>query len=149
MSETNTSRIPNLIAEIKASLHELSGMEPNQMDEQASFLELGFDSLFLSQAVIRFNQKFKLELSFRQLFEDAPTIETLAEYVDGAIPKGLFAPQHVLPLTPKGNLTHQFRARLYRCKMGNQFRCSPSFPKSQRFRKTLPLCSKSSTSSCN
>ncbi len=92
MSQSNTSRIPNLIAEIKASLHELSGMEPDQMDEQASFLELGFDSLFLSQAVIRFNQKFKLELSFRQLFEDAPTIESLAEYVEGAMPEGMFAP---------------------------------------------------------
>ncbi len=92
MTVSNISRIPNLIAEIKASLHELSGMEPAQMDQQASFLELGFDSLFLSQAVIRFNQKFKLELSFRQLFEDAPTIEALAEYVDGAMPEGLFAP---------------------------------------------------------
>ncbi len=104
MLPTNTSRIPNLIAEIKASLHELSGMEPEQMDASASFLELGFDSLFLSQAIIRFNQKFKLDLSFRVLFEDAPTIETLAEYVDELIAEGLFAPifPQVQPLTPKG-----------------------------------------------
>ncbi|MBI1227883.1 MAG: amino acid adenylation domain-containing protein [Bacteroidetes bacterium] len=102
MMETNTSRIPNLIDEIKASLHELSGMEPAQMDGQASFLELGFDSLFLSQAVIRFNQKFKLDLSFRMLFEDTPTIEALAEYVDGVLPEGEFAPVVTLPLTPKG-----------------------------------------------
>ena len=103
MSETNTSRIPNLVAEIKASLHELSGMEPAQMDASASFLELGFDSLFLSQAIIRFNQKFKLDLGFRVLFEDAPTIEALAEYVDGLATEGMFAPQPVSqPMTPKG-----------------------------------------------
>ena len=100
MSETNTSRIPNLIAEIQASLHELSGMETSQMEPSASFLELGFDSLFLSQAIIRFNQKFKLDMGFRVLFEEAPTIEGLAEYVDGLIPEGMFAP--ALPLTPKG-----------------------------------------------
>ncbi len=95
MSETNTSRIPNLIAEIQASLHELSGMETSQMEPSASFLELGFDSLFLSQAIIRFNQKFKLDMGFRVLFEEAPTIEGLAEYVDGLVPEGMFAPQPV------------------------------------------------------
>ncbi len=100
MSETNTSRIPNLIAEIKASLHELSGMEPAQMDASASFLELGFDSLFLSQAIIRFNQKFKLELGFRVLFEEAPTIESLADYVDGLIAEGMFAPAVTQPMNP-------------------------------------------------
>ncbi|MBK8563870.1 MAG: amino acid adenylation domain-containing protein [Saprospiraceae bacterium] len=99
MSELNTSRIPNLIAEIKASLYELSGMEPTQMDASASFLELGFDSLFLSQAIIRFNLKFKLDLGFRVLFEEAPTIEALAEYLDGLIPEGMFSPAQ--PLTPK------------------------------------------------
>jgi amino acid adenylation domain-containing protein len=101
MSETNTSRIPNLIAEIQSSLHELSGMETSQMEPSASFLELGFDSLFLSQAIIRFNQKFKLDMGFRVLFEEAPTIEGLAEYVDGLVPSGMFAPV-TQPLTPKG-----------------------------------------------
>ncbi|MCB0517420.1 MAG: amino acid adenylation domain-containing protein [Lewinellaceae bacterium] len=92
MNNTQT-RIPILVDEIKQSLHELSGLEPEAMDEQASFLELGFDSLFLSQAVIKFNHKFKLDLSFRMLFEDAPSIAALAEYVDGAIPAELFQPK--------------------------------------------------------
>lgn len=87
------TRLPILVGEIKQSLHELSGLEPDAMDEQATFLELGFDSLFLSQAVIQFNQKFKLDLSFRMLFEDAPTIAALSEYVDGAIPADMFQPK--------------------------------------------------------
>ena len=89
MEKTQT-RLPILTGEIKQTLHELSGLEPAAMDEQATFLELGFDSLFLSQAVIKFNLKFKLDLSFRMLFEDAPTIAALAEYVDGALPEELF-----------------------------------------------------------
>ncbi|MEZ4957295.1 MAG: acyl carrier protein [Saprospiraceae bacterium] len=73
-------------------LHELSGMEAAEMNPQDTFLRIGFDSLFLSQAVIKFNYKFKLKLSFRQLFEEAPTIAALAELVDEEIPAELFKP---------------------------------------------------------
>ena len=92
----NESRIPNLIGEIQQSLHELSGMEPAVMNPQDTFLELGFDSLFLSQAVIKFNYKFKVKLSFRQLFEEAPTIAALAEWVDEEIPAEMFRPVPVV-----------------------------------------------------
>ena len=103
---TTTSRLPILIGEIRQSLYELSGMEPADMDEQATFLELGFDSLFLSQAVIRFNHRFKLDLSFRMLFEDAPTIAALAEYVDTNIPEDQFrpVPQSVKPAVSNGRV---------------------------------------------
>lgn len=86
------SRLAVLTNEIKQSLYELSGLAPENMDEHASFLELGFDSLFLSQVVIKFNHKFKLKLSFRMLFEDLPTIAALAAYMDGELPPGLFRP---------------------------------------------------------
>lgn len=88
-----TTRIPTLIAEIKQSLFELSGVEPSEMQEDLTFLELGFDSLFLSQAVIKINYKFKVKLSFRALFEEAPTIADLAEYLDKEIPADLFRPK--------------------------------------------------------
>ena len=39
-----------LQCELKNVLSELSGVEPEEMDVQASFLELGFDSLLLTQA---------------------------------------------------------------------------------------------------
>ncbi|TAK34570.1 MAG: amino acid adenylation domain-containing protein [Saprospiraceae bacterium] len=87
------SRLALLLDEIKASLHELSGMEPADMDENASFLELGFDSLFLSQAVISLNQKFGTELSFRMLFEETPAIGALAQHLDGVLPPDKFRPE--------------------------------------------------------
>jgi amino acid adenylation domain-containing protein len=90
------SRYHILVREIRQTLHELSGLDPSAMDEQASFLELGFDSLFLSQAVIRFNQKFKLSLSFRMLFEETPAIAVLAEYLDGVLPEEMFQPEPVV-----------------------------------------------------
>jgi len=82
----------HLVGLIKEILFELSGLEPEEMEGNATFLELGFDSLFLTQAITKFNRKFKLAITFRQLFEDASTIETLATYMDGVLADGLFVP---------------------------------------------------------
>jgi len=85
-----------LIKEIKNILYDLSGLEPEEMDIDATFLELGFDSLFLSQAVIQFNNKFDLDISFRALFESTPTIESLADFVDKELPADQFQPVEVV-----------------------------------------------------
>ncbi len=92
---TVISRKEHLIFLIKEILFELSGLEPEQMDNDATFLELGFDSLFLTQAITQFNRKFKLAITFRQLFEEASTIETLAEYMDTVLEEGLFMPEQI------------------------------------------------------
>ena len=90
--EKNISRKDHLISLIKEVLFELSGLEPEEMEADATFLELGFDSLFLTQAITKFNRKFKLAITFRQLFEEASTIETLAVYMDDKLADGLFMP---------------------------------------------------------
>ncbi len=94
------SRKEHLITLIKDILFQLSGLEPEEMESDATFLELGFDSLFLTQAITKFNRKFKLAITFRQLFEEASTIETLAEFVDGALAEGLFMPKQVQQALP-------------------------------------------------
>ncbi|MEZ4887302.1 MAG: amino acid adenylation domain-containing protein [Chitinophagales bacterium] len=89
----NTSAVPRkerITEKIKDVLFELSGVEPEEMEEQATFLELGFDSLFLTQAITDINRQFELDLTFRQLFEEAPTIDALSEYIDGNIPADMF-----------------------------------------------------------
>ena len=93
------SRKEHLINLIKDILFQLSGLEPEEMESDATFLELGFDSLFLTQAITKFNRKFKLTITFRQLFEEASTIETLAEFVDGELAEGTFMPKQVQPPT--------------------------------------------------
>lgn len=89
---TTETRVEILITEIKAILYELSGIGPEEMDVEATYLELGFDSLFLSQAVIQLNKKLNLNLSFRQMFEETPTILSLVEYADELLPKEMFQP---------------------------------------------------------
>ncbi|MEM1123685.1 MAG: aminotransferase class III-fold pyridoxal phosphate-dependent enzyme, partial [Bacteroidota bacterium] len=63
------------------------------MEADATLLELGFDSLFLTQAVTKFNRKFKLQITFRQLFEEASTIENLAMLMDEQLAAGTFMPK--------------------------------------------------------
>lgn len=82
------SRQALVVARLKAILEETSGIDLADADEDASFMELGFDSLFLTQAAISISNEFKVPLAFRQLIEDFPTVATLgahlAEVVDPA-----------------------------------------------------------------
>lgn len=66
------------------------------MNENATFLELGFDSLFLTQANSAIRKKFKVKLTFRQLFEEAPTIAALAAYLDRQLPADAYALERVV-----------------------------------------------------
>jgi len=80
-----------LVKELKAVFHQLSGIPVEEMNEQATFLEMGFDSLFLTQATSKIKKKLKIELSFRQLFEEAPSLNALAVYADQQLPEAAFA----------------------------------------------------------
>ena len=102
MSQPTKTRKDVLIDEVRNILYELSGMDPESMDPSAAFLELGFDSLFLSQAVIRFNKRFNSQLSFRALFEEVPTIEALAVHLDESLPPGVFEPEVTPPAPLEG-----------------------------------------------
>jgi acyl carrier protein len=46
-------------------LHDLSGVPREQLDPAASFLDLGFDSLFLTQARQAFGREFGVKITFR------------------------------------------------------------------------------------
>ena len=81
-----------LRAEIAAEFAALSGIETTPEEATHQFLELGFDSLFLTQATAALNKKFKVKLTFRQLMESLSTVATLAEHLDSVLPADAFAP---------------------------------------------------------
>ncbi|MEO8137073.1 MAG: aminotransferase class III-fold pyridoxal phosphate-dependent enzyme, partial [Betaproteobacteria bacterium] len=79
-------------------LHKLSGVPVGEIDPNASFIEMGFDSLFLTQASLKFKAEFGVRVTFRQLFEDAPTLRALSAYIDGKMPADAFpAPKAPAP----------------------------------------------------
>jgi glutamate-1-semialdehyde aminotransferase/acyl carrier protein len=75
-----------ILNRLSGIIGEMSGLPEDAIDPHESFLDLGFDSLFLTQANLRFRREFKVRITFRQLFDEAPTLNALAEYVDGELP---------------------------------------------------------------
>ena len=67
---------------LRDMLSDLSGVEPADMDGAASFLELGFDSLLLTQATRELSERFGVTVTLRQLIDGLPTIDSLAAHID-------------------------------------------------------------------
>ena len=90
---TPASAAPNdtMLTELKALITDLSGTELGDAEPDASFLELGFDSLFLTQLTQGIQSKFRVKLTFRQIMESYPTLESLAAHLDSTIAPGLRA----------------------------------------------------------
>jgi amino acid adenylation domain-containing protein len=87
-AETRTARVTRAI---KTILFELSGIAEDALDETLGFVELGFDSLFLTRAAGVLQQRFGLDVGFRMLLEETPSIGTLAKWLDERLPEEAFA----------------------------------------------------------
>ncbi len=70
------------LSELKGVFGELSGVDIGRADAGATFLELGFDSLFLTQASQAVQKRFGANVTFRQLLEEFSTLEKLAARLD-------------------------------------------------------------------
>jgi acyl carrier protein len=55
--------------------------EPERVSVHSNFLELGADSIVLIDAVRRIQDTFGIQVSIAQLFEELPTIDSLATYI--------------------------------------------------------------------
>lgn len=69
-----------------------SGMELKSSEYDHSFLELGLDSLVLTQMAITLKNEFKTPITFRQLNDELNTPNLLANYLDKNLPPERFAP---------------------------------------------------------
>lgn len=77
---------------LKDILEELSGIKKSELDESKTFLELGFDSLFMTQVSLALQKKFDVKITLRQLLETAPSINAIAEFIDANLAQGKFEP---------------------------------------------------------
>ncbi len=91
ISNLNENKKPmrktTILSNISSIVSETSGIDyPNNASSQ-SFLDLGLDSLTLTQLAIRLKKDFKLPITFRQLNEDFSSPSLLADYLDKNLPK--------------------------------------------------------------
>ena len=91
------SRKERLLAASRTLLAELSGYDLSEVDPAASLLELGLDSLLLTQAAQVFHKKFGVSISFRQLMEELSSLQAIADYLDVTLAPEAFA----APAAPK------------------------------------------------
>ena len=63
---------------LRAVLADLSGLDPAQMPGGARFLELGLDSLLLTQVTREVADRFGVPVTLRQMIDSHPTIDALA-----------------------------------------------------------------------
>ena len=93
-------------------LADLSGVTILPSDASSSFLEMGFDSLFLTQVAQALHTKFGLKITFRQLLGDQSSLKSLSEFIDGQLPAEALAPAEVTAprdevMSQTGPLSHQ------------------------------------------
>ncbi len=95
---TAQSRTQRLMPLLKEILEETSGLELADTDESATFLELGLDSLTLTQVGLALQKKFNVKVTFRQLLKELPNLLTLADFMDRQLPAEAF-PSETAPAT--------------------------------------------------
>jgi amino acid adenylation domain-containing protein len=85
------SRVGRIRAALVEIFEDLSGVNLSQTDGTTTFLEMGFDSLFLTQVTQALQSKFGLKVTFRQLLGDQCSMNALSEYMDSKLPADIFA----------------------------------------------------------
>ena len=85
-----TGRASRIYSALVDMFGELSGIDISAMDGATTFLELGFDSLFLTQASQGLQEKFALKVTFRQLLNDVSSLNALTEYLESKLPADAF-----------------------------------------------------------
>jgi amino acid adenylation domain-containing protein len=73
-------------AAVRALLRELSGVALTEANDDVTFYRLGFDSLFLTQASQAVSKRFGVDVTFRKLREELPTVAKLAAFIDAQAP---------------------------------------------------------------
>ena len=98
----HVNRRERLVHELQQMIYELSGVPISDIDPHATFLELGFDSLFLTQANSNIKKRFKVKITVRQLLEKLPRVDALATFLDEQLPPDTFPHKTHTTITANG-----------------------------------------------
>jgi amino acid adenylation domain-containing protein len=83
---TAGSRQPQLVARLREVFEDVAGTDLSDGDPSTSFVELGLDSLTLTQAALQVKKQFSVALTFRQLMEKYRSFDALAQFLDASLP---------------------------------------------------------------
>jgi len=100
------SRTETLLHRVGTLLEDASGLEVLGVPSETSFLEIGFDSLLLTQVALNLKKEFNVPLTFRQLTGDLDSPARLVAYLNQALPPDPVpvAPVASIPMPPLQNV---------------------------------------------
>lgn len=104
--ETAPTPSATLRPAILAALEDVSGDSLADVPPQATFLEMGFDSLVLSRVAQQLQQRFGVPLTFRKLLAELDTLPALERFLLeqrlelAAPPTPVAAPKEIVPPVP-------------------------------------------------
>ncbi|WP_346239113.1 amino acid adenylation domain-containing protein [Niabella insulamsoli] len=101
LGDSDLPRKERILLKIKNLLHEASGNDLSDTNPHLSFVELGFDSLLLTQVASSFKREFKVPVTFRQLNETYDTIDKLATHIEASLPVDAYSPERKKADQPK------------------------------------------------
>lgn len=95
------SRVANIAEAIRAVLTDLSGIPVEELAGHTSYLELGFDSLLLTQVSKALANEFGIDLTLRDLMGHLATIDALVAHLDTTLPADRYRPALVAAPAPQ------------------------------------------------
>ncbi|HKR75046.1 MAG TPA: amino acid adenylation domain-containing protein [Rhodanobacter sp.] len=78
-------RRPRLVAQLKSVFEDVAGLDLADADPASHFIELGLDSLMLTQVALQVSKVFAVQVSFRQLMGDCASFAQLAALLDAQL----------------------------------------------------------------
>lgn len=89
-STTATAQEPTrrtrILAGLRTLFEDVAGIDFAASDPATLFVELGLDSLMLTQATSQIKRRFKVAVTFRQLMEKYRSLDALGEHLDASMP---------------------------------------------------------------
>ncbi|MDR7098650.1 amino acid adenylation domain-containing protein [Lysobacter niabensis] len=91
-------RRSRLIAQLRDLFEDVAGFDLADADPDANFMELGLDSLMLTQVSLQLQKSFPVKISFRQLMGELASLDRLAAFVDAQLPAEVVTAPEPTPL---------------------------------------------------
>jgi amino acid adenylation domain-containing protein len=91
-ANAGSARHTRLLGQLTELFEDVSGTELEGVDPSAGFVELGLDSLSLTQVALQLQKTFALKITFRELMESFSSFERLAMHIDQMLPPDVSAP---------------------------------------------------------
>jgi len=79
-------RRERLVGQLRGLFENVAGFDMSDADADTNFIELGLDSLMLTQVAVQLQKTFEVPVNFRQLMGDCSSLDRLAGMLDAALP---------------------------------------------------------------